>query len=394
MFEKLETLPGDPILSIMAAYRADPVAEKIDLSAGVYKDANGNTPVMSAVAEAEQKVLALQTSKAYIGLAGNPEFNATMQELMLGVDHPSADRARTFQTPGGSGGLRVAAEFLNKTRPNATIWISDPSWANHEPLIGSAGLTIKRYPYLDKETGGLRFDDMLATLTAAQRGDLVLLHGCCHNPTGVDLSPAQWDRLTEMCLEHGLIPFIDSAYIGFGDGIDEDAYGLRRMAASVPEAIMVSSCSKNFGLYKERVGAVTLIAADTEQADVVLSHMLRVVRRIYSMPPDHGGAIVGAILSDPGLRASWEEELSECRLRMQQLRRDFATELTAAMPGNNFDFLIQQKGMFSMLPITPAQADALMKEHHVYLVTSGRINVAGLPEDKLAMLAKAIAAVS
>lgn len=394
MFEKLDELPGDPILSVMAEYRLDTDSSKVDLGAGVYKNSKGHTPVMAAVAEAEQKVLAEQTTKAYVGLAGNPIFNACMQALLLGAEHPAADRARTFQAPGGSGGLRVAAEFVAKTRPESRVWLSDPSWPNHEPLIGSAGLAIERYPYFDPATGGVKFSEMSDLLiTNSKPGDLVVLHGCCHNPTGADFSPAEWDQIAELCQERELVPFIDCAYTGFGDGLDEDAYGLRRLAASVPEAIIVGSCSKNFGLYKERVGSVTLIGDNPEQAEVALSHMLRTVRRIYSMPPDHGGAIVGTILSDPALRVLWEEELAECRERMQRLRREFRSALEAHIPTADFGFLTQQKGMFSMLPVSREQAVALRRDHHVYLVDSGRINVAGLPEEGLDALAVAVAKV-
>ncbi len=395
MFEQLKPLPGDPILSIMAAYRADTSPDKVDLSAGVYKDESGITPVMAAVAEAEQKVLAEQTTKAYVGIGGNALYNANMQALLLGADHPAHDRARTIQTPGGSGGLRVVAEFLYKTRPDATVWLSDPSWPNHEPLIASTGLRLARYPYLDTASGGVLFDELVAKLeTASAPGDLLLLHGSCHNPTGADFSPAQWDQIAELCIEKQLVPFIDSAYTGFGDGIDEDAYGQRRVAATVPEAIIVGSCSKNFGLYKERVGSITVVAGTADQATTVHTHLLRTVRRMYSMPPDHGGAIVGTILADPALRSQWEEELGECRDRMKRLRRDFRAALEAAIPGQSFEFLTKQRGMFSMLPISVDQAEALREQHHVYLVDSGRINVAGLPESGLTALAQAVAAVS
>lgn len=395
MFEKLESLPGDPILSIMAAYRQDTSDRKVDLSAGVYKDANGQTPVMNAVSDAEQVVLAEQTSKAYIGLAGNAAFNEAQQLLLLGAEHPAIaqGRAHTFQTPGGSGGLRVAAEFFKSIRPDARVWLSDPSWPNHEPLIKSAGIEIKRYPYLDKATGGILFDEMMAALADARPGDLLLLHGCCHNPSGVDLSAEQWEQVVSLCEKNALVPFIDAAYQGFGDGLDEDAAGLRLVAQRLPECVIVASCSKNFGLYKERVGSVTLVAASPGDADIVLSHMLRIVRRIYSMPPDHGAAIVATILGDPALRINWEEELAECRERMQRLRSELRVELERAMPDEDFSFLTNQKGMFSMLPVSVAEAKALREQHHVYLVDSGRINVAGLPENGLAELADAVASV-
>ncbi len=395
MFEKLESLPGDPILSIMTAFRQDTSDQKVDLSAGVYKDVDGQTPVMNAVSDAEQMVLAEQTSKAYIGLAGNAAFNQAQQLLLLGPDHPAIaqGRAHTFQTPGGSGGLRVAAEFFKSIRPDTRVWLSDPSWPNHEPLIKSAGIDIQRYPYLDKATGGILFDEMMAALGEAQPGDLLLLHGCCHNPSGADLSAEQWEQVVALCEKNNLVPFIDAAYQGFGDGLDEDAAGLRLVAQRLPECVIVASCSKNFGLYKERVGSVTLIAASPSEADIVLSHMLRIVRRIYSMPPDHGAAIVATILGDPALRINWEEELAECRDRMKRLRSELRSEMERAIPGEDFSFLTDQKGMFSMLPVTVAEAQALRDQHHVYLVDSGRINVAGLPENGLAALADAVASV-
>ncbi len=395
MFETLESLPGDPILSIMAAFREDTATNKVDLSAGVYKDAEGNTPVMAAVSEAEEKVLAEQTSKAYIGLAGSALFNELIQYLILGAEHPAIEqsRAHTFQTPGGSGGLRVAAEFFKSIRPDVRLWLSDPSWPNHEPLIASAGIVIERYPYLDKSTGTVRFDDMIAALGEARSGDLLLLHACCHNPSGADLTHEQWQRIVELCRTTGLVPFIDSAYQGFGDGLDEDAYGVRMLTQQLPEVVVVASCSKNFGLYKERVGSVTLVGATPDQASIVLSHMLRIVRRIYSMPPDHGAAIVANILSDPAMRILWEDELTECRSRMQRLRREFRAELERALPDEDFQFLTDQKGMFSLLPLNTDEIQRLRDEHHVYLVGSGRINVAGLPEHGLAQLADAIASV-
>ena len=394
MFETLDKLPGDPILSMMAAFRADTATDKVDLSAGVYKDEHGVTPVMAAVSEAEQKVLAEQQTKAYVGLAGNPLFNETMQALIFGADHPATSRLRSFQTPGGSGGLRVAAEFLKRTSPEARLWLSDPSWPNHRPLIADVGIEVLEYPYLDRDSGAVRFDAMCALLRQSARpGDLLLLHGCCHNPTGADFSTSEWEAVTALSLELGLVPFIDTAYLGFGRGLDADAEGLRHVVAHVPEAIVVGSCSKNFGLYKERVGSVTVLAATEAAADAALSHLLITVRRIYSMPPDHGAAIVGTILADPRLRMAWEDELADCRQRMQRLRVTFRGELERALPDEDYAFLETQLGMFSILPLAKSEIDALREAHHVYMVGSGRINVAGLPEHGLDRLADAIAAV-
>ncbi|MEM1262129.1 MAG: amino acid aminotransferase [Pseudomonadota bacterium] len=394
MFEGLEPLPGDPILSLMAAFRKDPSTDKVDLSAGIYRDQSGRTPIMTAVAEAEQKVLAEQQTKAYVGLAGNGLFNEMMQPLIFGTDHPATARLRTLQTPGGSGGLRVAAEFLNATRPDATLWLSDPSWPNHRPLIGDVGIAVESYPYLDKATGTVLFDAMCDTLTRQARpGDFLLLHGSCHNPSGADLSFAEWQTIASLCVERNLLPFIDTAYLGFGNGLDADAAGLRHIASVVPEAIIVGSCSKNFGLYKERVGSVTVLADSVAAADAVFSHLLITVRKIYSMPPDHGAAIVGTILADPALRRAWEDELAECRERMLNLRKGFASELSRALPDEDFSFLAHQSGMFSMLPLNRSEIDALREQHHIYAVGSGRINIPGLPDERLDVIADAIASV-
>ena len=396
MFDELKSLPGDPILSIMAAYRADPSDDKVDLSTGVYKDPDGVTPVMAAVDEAEQKVLAEQTTKAYVGLAGSAAFNAAIEALVFGDEHAVRrdGRVHTLQTPGGSGALRVAAEFLKNVNPDVRLWLSDPSWPNHEPLISSAGIALERFPYFDRETGGVRFDEMLSALDDASPGDLVLLHGCCHNPTGADLSPAEWSGLADLCAEKGLVPFIDFAYQGFGDGLDDDAIGVRTMADAVPELVVAASCSKNFGLYRERVGSLSIVGGSIAAADAALSHTLRIVRRIYSMPPDHGAAIAATILDDPALRIVWQEELAEYRDRMRRLRDGFASALENAFDGRDFDFIRRQKGMFSMLPLTPEHVETLQREYHVYLVSSGRFNVAGLPDEGLERLAAAIAAAS
>ena len=395
MFQELENLPGDPILSIMAAFRQDPSAQKVDLSAGVYKDPEGVTPIMAAVAEAEQKVLAEELTKAYVGLAGNEIFNSAIQQMVFGEGHAvfGDNRVCTLQTPGGSGGLRVVGEFFKRASPDVRLWLSTPTWPNHIPLISAVGIAVEEYPYFDRDTGSVRFDAMLDSLSAARAGDLLLLHGCCHNPTGADLSNEQWDQLGAFCAESGLIPFVDFAYQGFGDGLHEDAYGVRSLANQVGEMVVVGSCSKNFGLYKERTGSVSVVGRSASEAQAAFSHMLRVVRRIYSMPPDHGAAIVGTILTDPALHISWAEELAEYRARMQALRRDFAAALNAVMPTRDFSFLAKQKGMFSMLPLTSDQVDRLRDEHHIYLVGSGRINVAGLPESSLERIAAAIAAV-
>lgn len=393
MFEHLDKLPDDPILGVMAQYRADPSEKKVDLGAGVYKDSAGHTPIMRAVARAEELVMAEEDTKAYLGMAGNLDCNRLMQALLFGSDHAAAgeNRLHTLQTPGGSGGLRVAAEFLASVRPDAKVWIGDPSWANHIPLIGSAGLEFQRYHYYDAATHQVQFDSMIQALSSAPAGDLVLLHGCCHNPTGADLTRDQWDDLARLCLDRGLVPFIDFAYQGFGEGLDDDAYGARVMADAVPEMIVVSSCSKNFGLYRERMGAVSVLGATSTASEAAYTHMLRIVRRIYSMPPNHGAAIVARILGDPALRADWETELSDYRQRMQRLRRQFADALEANIAGSNYDFLRTQKGMFSFLGVSSDEVKQLIEQHHIYLVASSRINVAGLSESNIDYVAAAVA---
>lgn len=392
VFEALEKLPDDPILGVMALFRQDSAPNKVDLSAGVYKDGSGNTPVMQAVKAAEQRILERETSKAYLGMAGNLDYNEAMQALIFGADHMvlSESRVRTLQTPGGSGGLRVAAEFLNQVRPGHRVWVSDPTWPNHGPLIGSAGLELAEYPYYDADSASVRFDAMMARLRAdAQPGDCLLLHGCCHNPTGADLSFDQWREVSALCEERDLIPFVDFAYQGFGRGLNEDARGARYLAEHAPEMIVVASCSKNFGLYRERIGTLSVIGRRPSAAEAAYTHMLRIVRRMYSMPPDHGAAIVAEILGDEGLRQSWETELSTYRERMMSLRGLLADAL-APRVDDDYEYLRNQSGMFSFLKTTPKQVARMRGEHHVYLVDSGRINVAGMSEDSVVAIAEAL----
>ena len=396
MFDALDKLPDDPILGVMALFRADDSDTKVDLSAGVYKDAQGNTPVMRAVKAAERRLLESESSKAYLGLAGNARCNDEMQQLIFGSGHAVVrdGRCRTLQTPGGSGGLRVASEFFNRVRPGQRVWVSDPTWANHVPLIGSAGLSFQKYDYYDREGSRVRFDAMMTSLHDAKAGDLLLLHGCCHNPTGADLNADQWEAIGSLCEERGMIPFVDFAYQGFGQGLDEDAAGVRRLADQLPELVVVASCSKNFGLYRERVGTVTVVGATGTAAEAAYSHMLRIVRRLYSMPPDHGAAIVAEILGDPALSADWRQELSDYRARMMHLRERFAEALATHVPDQDYRYLRDQSGMFSFLRTTPEQVHQLRDEHHVYLVDSGRINVAGLGEDTLDYVAQSLAVIN
>jgi aspartate aminotransferase len=380
MFQQLTPLPADPILGLMTAFRADTNPRKIDLGVGVYKDELGNTPVMRAVKEAERRLLASQLTKTYVGPAGAVVYNELVAQLILGKELAAATLARrcTFQTPGGCGGLRLAAEFIDKSKPGARIFVSDPTWANHIPLLGEAGLKIETYPYYDYATHSIRFDAMMQTLQQAKVGDLVLLHGCCHNPCGADLNQDQWRAIRDLALKNGFTPFIDLAYQGLGDGVDEDCYGVRLLGAVLPELIVVSSCSKNFGVYRERVGALTVICQTPESMKAASSLIASTARGIYSMPPDHGATIVEMILADAELRADWEAELTDMRERINGLRTLLVNRLKAAGVPQDFSFIQNEKGMFSFLGISVPQVQRLTKEYSIYLVDSSRINVAGI----------------
>ncbi|TPI78108.1 amino acid aminotransferase [Mesorhizobium sp. B2-8-9] len=392
MFETLQPAPADKILALIGLYRNDPRPGKVDLGVGVYKDIDGKTPVMRAVREAEKRLLASQDTKTYLGLAGDTGFNAAMIKLAFGekADH---SRIRAAQAPGGSGALRLVAELVQRTRPGATVWLSDPTWPNHLPVMRAAGLQVRDYPYFDAASGAVRFDEMLAALKVADSGDVVLLHGCCHNPTGANLDIAQWAKVADVLLDRGLLPFVDIAYQGFGEGLDADAAGLRLLAGKVPEMVVASSCSKNFAVYRDRVGAAMIMAKDGAQADVAMSQMLAAARALYSMPPDHGAAAVRMVLEDAGLKKDWETELEEMRLRMLRLRVAFAEALRRQSNSDRFDFVASHRGMFSRLGLTEAQVERLRAEHAVYMVGDSRINVAGLPEDGMDDLAKAIVSV-
>lgn len=392
MFQKLSPLAADPILGLMAAYRLDNNAHKIDLGVGVYKDETGATPVMRAVKEAETRLLATQKTKTYVGPAGAAVYNEEIAHLLLGkalADKTKALRC-TFQTPGGCGGLRLAAEFINSTKPGARIFVSYPTWANHIPLLGDAGLQIETYPYYDHTTHSIRFDEMMSTLHQAKEGDLVLLHGCCHNPCGADLNQEQWRQVRDLALKNGFTPFIDIAYQGLGDGVEEDSYGVRLMAESVPELIIVSSCSKNFGIYRERVGALTVICESPASMKGTASLIAYTARGIYSMPPDHGATVVEMILTDATLRANWESELTQMRERINGLRTQFVDRLVSSGVDRDFSFIQNEKGMFSFLGIDVAQVQTLVNDYSIYLVDSSRINVAGINDSNIDYLVDSI----
>lgn len=385
MFQSVTPLPADPILGLMAAWRADDNPRKIDLGVGVYKDENGSTPVMQSVKQAETRLLEEQASKSYVGPMGSAGFNERIAELVLGsrLARNLGPRRVTVQTPGGCGGLRLAAEFIARIAPGARVLLSDPTWANHEPLLGDTGLKLESYPYYDHDSHRIRFDEMMAKLKTAGPGDVVLLHGSCHNPCGADLDAEQWQAICDLALKNGFLPFIDLAYQGLGDGLDEDSHGPRLLAETLPELVLVNSCSKNFGLYRERTGALTLISETAESARASATRLASIARGMYSMPPDHGASIVETILSDGELSAGWENELAGMRQRINGIRENLARSLNALDLDRDFDFIRREKGMFSFLGISPARVQFLIDHYSIYLVDSSRINVAGLSEDNM-----------
>lgn len=393
MFETLTALSPDPILGLSTAFKLDPNPYKIDLGVGVYKDEQGNTPILDSVVKAQQLLLASETSKVYITPQGNQGYINGMLALLLGEDSPilSNSRVAAVQAPGGCGALRILAELLMRVDENTTVWVSDPTWANHIPLLGDAGLTLKTYPYFDKETASIKFDEMMDCLSKVGPSDVVLLHGCCHNPTGADLNKEQWQELAKLASKVGFLPFVDIAYQGFGDGIEQDAYGLRLLAESVDEVIIAASCSKNFGLYRERVGLAAIICKDTKTKDIAQSQIQSVARGIYSMPPSYGGALVDIILSNKDLYNTWVAEVDAMRNRMTLLREMLVNNLNNQGVDKDFSFINTQKGMFSFLCIPPEQVQLLRKEHSVYFVDSSRVNIAGINHSNVEALAKAIA---
>lgn len=395
MFEKITAAPADPILGLTDIFRADARPNKINLGIGVYKDETGKTPVLTSVKKAEQYLLENETTKNYLGIEGIPAFASCTQALLFGKESPIvADRrARTAQTPGGTGGLRVAADFIANQTSAKRIWISNPSWPNHKNVFSAVGLEVLEYAYYDAANHALDFDGLLSSLKQAQAGDVVLFHGCCHNPTGIDPTPEQWAQLAELSVANGWLPLFDFAYQGFANGLEEDAQGLRIFAAKHKELIVASSYSKNFGLYNERVGACTIVAADAETADRAFSQVKAAIRANYSNPPSHGAAVVATILGNDALRAMWEQELTGMRQRIHRMRQLFVNTLQEKGAQQDFSFIIQQNGMFSFSGLTKEQVLRLREEFGVYAVNSGRVNVAGMTPDNMAPLCEAIVAV-
>ncbi|WP_028765092.1 amino acid aminotransferase [Shewanella colwelliana] len=395
IFNQVELAPADPILGLTDAFKADPRAEKVNLGVGIYKDESGQTPILKSVKLAERKLLDTETSKSYLGIDGVQAYNSAVQTLLFGAEHTviEAGRAVTAQAPGGTGSLRVAAEFVVRNTDSRTIWVSNPTWANHNNIFESAKLSVKQYRYYDAATHGMDFDAMLADLDGAVAGDLVLLHGCCHNPTGIDLNLAQWEVIAQLFLEKELVPLFDFAYQGFGAGVEEDAQGLRVVANAVPELIVANSFSKNFGLYNERIGAVTVVAKCRETAEIAFSQVKSTIRGNYSNPPAHGALIVATILADGTLRTLWESELQQMRERIAQMRVLFVEMLKAEGVEQDFSFISTQNGMFSFSGLNKAQVGRLRDEFGIYIVGSGRISVAGMTKDNMPIICKAIAKV-
>ena len=392
MFENLEARPADAILSLMAEFRNDTREQKIDLGVGVYRSAEGVTPVLAAVKAAEKRILETQDSKAYLGTAGEPDFNAAMQTMTF-ADSVESDRLVTVQAPGGSGSLRAAASLLLASRSDCPVWVSEPTWNNHVPLLGGAGLKLKSYAYYDTDKHVLQTDRMLDDLRAIPKGDVVLFHACCHNPTGLDPSEEEWRTITDIVVEREFVPFVDMAYQGFAKGIDDDAFAIRHMASRVPEMLITNSCSKNFGLYRDRVGILSILSQDGESRSTIASQLSYIARTIYSMPPDHGARIVLTILNDAEMTLSWQAELAEMRERISGMRELLNDALVKCAPDHDFSHLVRATGMFSYLGLSPEQIDALKNDHGVYMVGSSRINVAGVTVENVDYLAQSIAAV-
>jgi len=402
MFDSIQPAPPDAIIGLTEAYQADPNPAKINLAVGVYKDAAGNTPTLAAVRAAEQWLLENEPNKVYLGIDGDAGYGQRTRDLLLGQGSDLAagvadgGRAATFQCPGGTGALRVAADYLAANHAGATVWLSAPTWPNHPSIFSAAGLDVKTYPYLDAETNALAFDAMTQALAAVNPGDVVLLHGCCHNPTGVDPSPEQWRAIGELLNERGAVPLIDFAYQGFATDVEQDAAGLRTLAEVCGELIVCNSYSKNFGLYRERVGAMTVVAKNVDATKAVQSQVKACIRRNYSNPPAHGALVVEHILGSGELTAQWLDELKHMRERVAAMRALFRGELDArgvTLGNGDNAFIQQQNGMFTMSGLTKDQVATLRADHAVYIVGSGRVNVAGMTETNMPTLCDAIAAV-
>jgi len=395
MFSHLEPYAGDPILSLNEAFQKDPRPHKVNLSIGIYFDDAGRIPVLASVREAEAQMLAAGGTKSYLPIEGDATMRGAVQVLLFGADHPALKQGRiaTLQTVGSSGGLKVGADFLHRWIPASEVWVSDPTWDNHRAMFEGAGIRVHTYPYYDAATGGLKFDAMCDALRTLPPRSVVLLHACCHNPTGVDLDRAQWDALVPLLAERALLPYLDLAYQGYGDGIVDDAYAVRLMASRGLTFIVANSFSKSMSVYGERAGALSFVCADAQEAELVLGQLKSTVRRNYSSPPLHAAGIVGRVLTDAKLRPQWEAEVAAMRERILAMRRSLHAVLNQRLPGRDFGYFLTQRGMFSYTGLSAAQVDRLREEHAVYLVRSGRMCVAGLTTKNVQRVAEAMAAV-
>ncbi len=389
MFENLKQQPADKILALMSMYREDPRSTKIDLGVGVYKDANGFTPIMRSVKAAEKLLWEQQTSKSYVGLVGDPAYSDVMINLILADAVPRANVAAAA-TPGGTGAVRQAFELIQMANPSARVFVSNPTWPNHISILNYLGIETVAYRYFDSETRGVDFNGMLEDLAEARAGDVVLLHGCCHNPTGANLNLVEWQAVIDLMNKNGAMPMVDIAYQGFGDGLEADAIGTRLVAAGVPECLIAASCSKNFGIYRERTGLLMAVSSDADARGLNQGTLAFLNRQNYSFPPDHGARLVTMILNDDALRADWMSELEDVRLSMLELRQSLANELQRLTRSDRFSFLAQHRGMFSLLGTTPDKVEQLRADHGIYMVGDSRMNIAGLNADSVPVLAKAI----
>jgi aromatic-amino-acid transaminase len=395
VFAHLDAYAGDPILSLNEAFQKDTRPHKINLSIGIYFDDEGRIPVLASVREAEAQMLAASATKSYLPIEGDAAMRRAVQALLFGAGHPAIDSGRiaTLQTVGSSGGLKVGADFIKRWLPASQVWVSDPTWDNHRAMFEGAGIAVHTYPYYDAKTGGLRFDAMCEALRKLPPRSIVLLHACCHNPTGVDLSRAQWDALVPLLAERQLLPYLDLAYQGYGDGIEEDAYAVRLLADRGLAFVVANSFSKSMSVYGERAGALSFVCADAAEAQLVLGQLKATVRRNYSSPPIHAAGIVARVLGDAKLRPQWEGEVAAMRERILAMRKSLHAVLTAKLPGRDFGYFLSQRGMFSYTGLSAAQVDRLREEHAVYLVRSGRMCVAGLSTANVERTAAALAAV-
>ena len=395
MFSHLEPYAGDPILSLNDAFQKDPRADKVNLSIGIYFDDAGRIPVLDCVRQAEAQMLAESGTKSYLSIEGSAAMRTAVQQLLFGAEHEAlkSGRVATLQTVGSSGGLKVGADFIKRWLPDSAVWVSDPTWDNHRAMFEGAGVKVNTYPYYDPSTGGLKFDAMLATLQGLPARSVVLLHACCHNPTGVDLTREQWAQIIPVLKQRELLPYLDLAYQGYGDGIQEDAFAVRALASAGLSFFIANSFSKSMSVYGERAGALSVVCADAAEAELVLGQMKATVRRNYSSPGIHAAGIVSRVLTDPALRRSWEGDVAAMRERILAMRRSLHGVLSTKKPGRDFGYFLSQRGMFSYTGLSAAQVDRLRDEFGVYLVRSGRICVAGLNTGNVERTAVAMAAV-